>query len=224
MGGRFPNNNHSPNRRIPVFVDDEGIPCAVASLMLQSGDRTLVEAVSRVHNHARIRDVEAGPLLAWLEREGLTKAEAARIQPSYDPALDFGIFVTALFSAFLPLKIVGDVLWRRIVRGRERVATRAAIAITVVVLLTSLGVAVGSAVALQPTGEPYATVYRIALLLSFLVTLLPLELAALWALLHGDPLRGQRWRAASPYLGLLNVGLASFLAIILVPIFVRLLQ
>jgi len=217
MAGQFPKNMRVPHRRTPVFVDDEGTPCAVASLMLQSGERNLVESVARIDNHLNIREVRAGPVIGWLEQEGLTKEEAARIQPSYSPALDLEIFATALFAVFLPLKIVGDAVWRKVTRIRQQAGAWAALGITIGVVFASVGIAVGAAVVLRPTTDTYAGIYRTALVLAFLLTLLPLELAALWALLQEGSHQVQRWRAVSPYLGLVNVGIAIVLAILIVP-------
>ncbi len=216
--GRFPMNTHIRQRRVPVFVDGQGTPCAVAALMIQAGNAGLVNDVATSDNHVRIRDACDGPVLDWLEGEGLTKEEAARIQPSYSPQLDFQIFVTILFAVFLPMKLVVDLIWRGItVRARGRWGTMSAVGLATATPLAAIAIGVGAAAVLQPTNEPYAAIYRTALVLSFLVTLLPLEIAALWALSHGEP--RQRWRAISPYLGLVNVGVATFLALFIVPFF-----
>jgi len=68
-----------------VFVDEHGTRCAMAYLIERSGEPTLVSRIARTRNLARIRDLAGDPeLVAWLDRNGITIAEAARIQPAYD--------------------------------------------------------------------------------------------------------------------------------------------
>ncbi|MDB4931641.1 MAG: hypothetical protein JWM10_4125, partial [Myxococcaceae bacterium] len=68
----------------PVFVDGDGARCAMAALIESTGDGALVDRVARAHNLAAVRELAGDPgLVAWLDRNGLTLAEAARIQPSY---------------------------------------------------------------------------------------------------------------------------------------------
>jgi hypothetical protein len=82
--GVFPH-NHDLAVRTPCFVDRHGTPCAMAYLIAESGGGALVERVKRDANLARIRELERDPeLVAWLDGAGLTAAEAARVQPSYD--------------------------------------------------------------------------------------------------------------------------------------------
>jgi len=221
--GRFPANTIDAEHRIPIFVDASGTRCAVAYLLDRSGESDLVSAVAQDNNLVRIPDVVDGPLLSWLEREGLTREEAARIQPSYSPELDFQIFTTVLFAAFLPLKILGEVLLRRISRHQTTPKREVQIGVTIAFVLASFGIALGSAIVLQPTTVPYATTYRTALILGFLVTLLPLELAALWAL-RSQPTSGLNRRGASAYIGLLNVAASALLASFTVPFFAAMLR
>lgn len=88
QSGSFPKNIDWPSRRIPYFVDHAGVPCAMAYLMQQAGATELVTTVAATNNHVYINDVTAGPVLDWIQQSGLTQAEAARVQPSYD--YDFG--------------------------------------------------------------------------------------------------------------------------------------
>jgi hypothetical protein len=82
--GVFPHNHRLPDRRTPVFVDEHGTRCAMAYLIERSGDRALVARIASTRNLARIRELAGDPeLVAWLEQNGLTLAEAARIQPDY---------------------------------------------------------------------------------------------------------------------------------------------
>ena len=82
--GAFPHNHRLPGRRTPVVVDEHGTRCAMAYLIEQSGQRELVARIAETRNLARIRDLADEPeLIAWLDRNGVTLAEAARIQPEY---------------------------------------------------------------------------------------------------------------------------------------------
>ncbi len=84
--GRFPHNHVHPEGRVPVFVDPHGTPCAVGHLMLRSGEHELVEEIVRTDNLVRVPELAGDERLdAWLDEHGLTLAEAARIQPGYDP-------------------------------------------------------------------------------------------------------------------------------------------
>lgn len=81
--GRFPLNRVSASPT-PVFVDEAGARCAMAALIESTGDAALVRRVARDHNLAYIEQLRDDPALgAWLARNGLTVAEAARIQPAY---------------------------------------------------------------------------------------------------------------------------------------------
>ncbi|MGE0550064.1 MAG: hypothetical protein AB7O24_30205 [Kofleriaceae bacterium] len=82
--GRFPLNLDFPNAATPYFVDAAGTRCAVADLMEHTGDHSLVEAIAKPRNNARVRDLADEPALhRWLDRTGIALAEAARIQPEY---------------------------------------------------------------------------------------------------------------------------------------------
>ena len=83
--GVFPHNHQAPGGRTPVFIDEHGTRCAMAHLIECSGERALVQRIARKRNLARIRDLAGdAELVAWLDRNGLTLEEAARIQPQYD--------------------------------------------------------------------------------------------------------------------------------------------
>ncbi|HVH66492.1 MAG TPA: hypothetical protein VM716_01345 [Gemmatimonadales bacterium] len=85
MRGVFPKNTGFPGRRVPYFVDQYGTRCAMAYLIERSGHGDLVARVAATNNNARIRELKTDPeLVAWLQQNGLTADEAARIQPSYD--------------------------------------------------------------------------------------------------------------------------------------------
>lgn len=82
--GRFPRNTDFPGARAPYFVDAFGTRCAMAHLIEATGEAGLVARVAATMNNALVRAMEGDvALAAWLERAGLTAAEAGRIQPSY---------------------------------------------------------------------------------------------------------------------------------------------
>jgi len=87
----FPVNTDFPGRRVPYFVDRYGTRCAMAYLIEQAGRGDLVARIAATHNNAYVHDLQDDPeLSAWLRTNGLTAAEAARIQPSYgSPYADF---------------------------------------------------------------------------------------------------------------------------------------
>lgn len=81
--GRYPTNDLLPSTT-PIFVGADGARCAMAALMESTGHHALVRRIARGHNLARIADLRGDPeLVAWLHDNGITLAEAARIQPAY---------------------------------------------------------------------------------------------------------------------------------------------
>jgi hypothetical protein len=90
--GVFPTNRDFAHR-MPYFVDATGVRCAMAHLIEIAGGGALVQHVARTRNNAYVRELVDEPgLLTWLDRNGLTAAEAARIQPGYEPG-DPGVIV-----------------------------------------------------------------------------------------------------------------------------------
>jgi hypothetical protein len=82
--GRFPENRDFPGQRMPYFIDSRGVRCAMAHLIECSGDSDLVRRIAATRNNARVRDLADIPeLMGWLEHNGLSAEEAARIQPEY---------------------------------------------------------------------------------------------------------------------------------------------
>jgi hypothetical protein len=71
---------------MPFFRDSRGVLCAMAYLIERSGRRDLVDRVALTRNNAFIPELADDPeLRAWLDSAGLSVAEAARIQPEYEP-------------------------------------------------------------------------------------------------------------------------------------------
>src|SRR5687767_7139095 len=85
--GEFPHNYDFPDKPIPYFIDCEGRPCAVAHLMIGSGEEQLASEVSRLANNAYVAEIAELNLPAlgeWVEKSGLSLEELAMIQPSYE--------------------------------------------------------------------------------------------------------------------------------------------
>lgn len=80
--GDFPTNEAVPER-CPQFVGGNGVPCAIAALLLADSEDELVATVAATDNSVRIENLTDGPILDWLAENGFTQAEAARIQPGY---------------------------------------------------------------------------------------------------------------------------------------------
>ena len=103
LAGRFPHNHVLPGARTPVFVDEHGTPCAMAYLIGESGSRELVRRVASTRNLALIRQLaDDGEVVAWLSANGITAAEAARVQPQYtgevyDEEEDFDNFADDIY-------------------------------------------------------------------------------------------------------------------------------
>ncbi len=84
LRGQFPKNRDFHDRMMPYFVDAAGTRCAVAHLVEQSGDADLVRKIVRNRNNQLVPELAQEPrLVAWLETQGITLAEATRIQPTY---------------------------------------------------------------------------------------------------------------------------------------------
>lgn len=87
--GEFPRNRSEPERT-PLFVGDDGTPCAMAQLARADGRDDLVADVMAEDPTVAIEDLPADhPVVAWIEDSGLTRAEAARIQPTYPEGVQF---------------------------------------------------------------------------------------------------------------------------------------
>lgn len=69
----------------PYFVDRQtGTLCAVAFLLESTGRRDIVERVARFNNNVWIGELNADTAMgSWLHENGITLAEAARIQVPY---------------------------------------------------------------------------------------------------------------------------------------------
>jgi hypothetical protein len=89
--GRFPINEHSSDRAVPVFVDNYDTACAVGHLMRESGWGQQVASIQTNNNLVYVTDVSDGPVVEWVATSGFTHVEAALIQPAYGlpPTFEF---------------------------------------------------------------------------------------------------------------------------------------
>lgn len=81
--GVFPQNIYTPGRRVPVFIDQDGTYCAVGYLMAKTGHSDLAVAIDNRNKFTFVEELDGEPTKNWLQKAGLTKEEAALIQPGY---------------------------------------------------------------------------------------------------------------------------------------------
>ncbi|MCC7055174.1 MAG: hypothetical protein IT355_18010 [Gemmatimonadaceae bacterium] len=91
--GAFPHNYDFPDRPTPYFIDRKtGVLCAVAHLLASTGRRDIVDRVAAADNNVWVPQLAGDTAFVhWLSDNGLTLAEAARIQVPYmGPTPDVG--------------------------------------------------------------------------------------------------------------------------------------
>jgi tetratricopeptide (TPR) repeat protein len=92
--GIFPH-NHESDTEVPIFVDEHGTHCAVAYMILASGERELAEAVADDHNQIRLPAPEPR-VTDWAVRHGFSIEELSRVQrPGYRPRKQAPVDTTA---------------------------------------------------------------------------------------------------------------------------------
>jgi len=77
--------------------------------MERSGDGVLVDRLATINNNIVLRDADPAPLESWLDRNGLTAKEAARIQPMYgfgDSSGAVAVLIAVFSFVFLPLELL----------------------------------------------------------------------------------------------------------------------
>jgi tetratricopeptide (TPR) repeat protein len=84
MQGEFPRNYTSRDRQIPCFIDRDGRACAVANLLLSTGESKMANRIASQANNAYITEMNFEELEAWVAQSGLTLEELSLIQPTYD--------------------------------------------------------------------------------------------------------------------------------------------
>ncbi len=83
LKGEFPQNKWRQGR-IPVFIDDAGVHCAVGFLIQQSGHDQLAQRIANHNNYIRVYDIADPEMVEWQKKSGFTIHELALIQPTYD--------------------------------------------------------------------------------------------------------------------------------------------
>nr|MCU0633950.1 hypothetical protein [Gemmatimonadaceae bacterium] len=83
--GAFPVNRDFPGLAVPYFIDPHtGVRCAVGHLMERTGGGALTARIAARDNNVFVGELADDVAVAhWLSRNGLTLAEAARIQVPY---------------------------------------------------------------------------------------------------------------------------------------------
>lgn len=83
IAGVFPKNYDHKGRK-PCFIDSDGNICAVGYLLEHTTGRATAEAVNEAYQNEEIFAMNSPKIDEWLDNYGLTKAEAAMIQPTYE--------------------------------------------------------------------------------------------------------------------------------------------
>jgi hypothetical protein len=83
--GVFPHNYDFAGQAVPYFVDRKtGTLCAVAHLLERTGRRDIVDRVARADNNVWVAELAGdAEFESWLDANGVTLQEAARIQVPY---------------------------------------------------------------------------------------------------------------------------------------------
>lgn len=79
---QYPNNDRFA-KRTPFFRGENGNLCAMGYLLWHSGERDLVNAIAASNNNIYVKDIHDTRTLSAIAALGLTKEEAALIQPTY---------------------------------------------------------------------------------------------------------------------------------------------
>lgn len=83
LQGVFPRNFDYPHERRPCFIDSEGRLCAVGYLIAESAGLKLAQKINSRYQYAYLSEMHMPEIETWLQQSGLTKREAAMIQPTY---------------------------------------------------------------------------------------------------------------------------------------------
>jgi hypothetical protein len=93
--GIFPRNYDYTDRRVPCFIDKDGRICAVGYLVEQTAGRPVAEVINSKHKYDELLAMNDPAVDNWIASSGLTKEEAAMIQPTYgSPSGNTGNHIT----------------------------------------------------------------------------------------------------------------------------------
>lgn len=84
---RFPKNYDFQDQRRPTFIDIDGNICAVGYLVQQTVGQAAAENINSGYKYGYVMEMNSDLLDNWLTTYGLSKKEAAMIQPSYAPVV-----------------------------------------------------------------------------------------------------------------------------------------
>jgi hypothetical protein len=93
--GAYPRNHERPVYS-PCFIDRDGRECAVAHLVMSSGQVTFAHRIAEVANYAYVSQMTFPELDDWAAQSGLSKEELALIQPGYYFTLDGSLLSLAI--------------------------------------------------------------------------------------------------------------------------------
>jgi hypothetical protein len=114
--GDFPRNYDFPGKAVPYFTDRKtGTLCAVGYLLASTGRQDIVDRVTRANNNVRVRQLAGDTALAaWLDQNGITLDEAARIQVMYVQSGPFDLSPSQIrrvaMVAVTPFALAGAVI------------------------------------------------------------------------------------------------------------------
>ena len=102
-----------------MFVDGSGTRCAVGYLLREGGRTDLVRTARERDNTLHVEDLpDDDPVVAWGETNGFTRAELARVQPTYPEAVQFATscgpvpcWLAGVFASLVGLAVAGTVEW-----------------------------------------------------------------------------------------------------------------
>jgi hypothetical protein len=106
--GAFPHNYDFPGRAVPYFVDRAtGTRCAVAHLLESTGRGDIVDRVARANNNVWVAELAGDTAFTrWLDVNGISLAEAARIQVPYQqPSTPAQVARQTAFVAVAPVAL-----------------------------------------------------------------------------------------------------------------------
>ena len=101
--GVFPLNTYKKNLRTPIFIDKNGTHCAVGYLMVQTGCSSLAQTINETDRFVLVEQINCHEVTGWLDNCGLSRKEAALIQPGY------GGFVLERVSYSLQDKVLAGI-------------------------------------------------------------------------------------------------------------------
>lgn len=84
--GVFPSNSVS-SKRVPVFIDEFNVHCAVGYLLQANGFGGVAKEIAASQLLAYVEEIKHPELAAWQKNSGLTLFELALIQPTYGPPI-----------------------------------------------------------------------------------------------------------------------------------------